>query len=100
MIMREPSKKVAVLTLRRLLIELNEHRPDIYIRCRLIGHMWMDAFLRVNRVTDQGVLLNDEKSNKSMTIADLSHIMQFEIDKPFQLYQPYFHYDVVTTGEW
>ncbi len=98
--MTETPKQVAILALKRLLIELKEHRPDICIRCRLIGQMWMDAFLRVNSVTDRGVLLKSDTSNKFMAIADLSHIMQFEIDKPFQLYQPYFHYDVVTTGEW
>lgn len=98
--MREPPKKVAVLALKRLLVELVEHRPDICIRCRLIGQMWMDKFLRVNNVTDQGVLLNDDASNRSIVVTDLSHIMQFEIDKPFQLYQPYYHYDVTTTTDW
>ncbi|MDQ2658344.1 MAG: hypothetical protein M3Y60_13060 [Bacteroidota bacterium] len=98
--MREPVKKVAVLNLRRLLVELKEHRPDICIRHRLIGQMWATNFLRVIQVTESGVLLNDEVSNKVHTITDLSHIMQFELDKSFQLYQPHFHYDVVTTGEW
>lgn len=98
--MREPVKKVAVLTLRRLLVELKEHRPDICIRYRLIGQMWAKNFLRVIQVTESGVLLNDETSNKVYTISDLSHIMQFELDKSFQLYQPHFHYEVVITGEW
>jgi hypothetical protein len=98
--MKEAPKKVGVLALRRLIVELMEHRPDICIRYRLIGRMWAENFLRVIRLTDQGVLLNDETSNKAVTISDLSHIMQFEIDKPFQLYQPYFHYEVVITGEW
>lgn len=98
--MNEPSKKVVVLALKRLLVELKEHRPDICFRYRLIGQMWVNNFLRVIRVTDHGVLLNDETSNRFVTIVNLSQIMQFEIDKPFQLYQPYFHYDLVTIGEW
>lgn len=98
--MNAPSKKVAVLTLKRLLVELKEHRPDICFRYRLIGQMWAETFLRVIQVKGKGALLNDETSNRFVTIADLSHIMQFEIDKTFQVYQPYFHYDVVTTGEW
>lgn len=98
--MTETPKNIAVLALKRLLIELKEHRPDICIRFRLIGQMWMDSFLRVNSVTDRGVLLSSDTSNQFMGIADLSQIMQFEIDKPFQLYQPYFHYDIITTGEW
>ncbi|HEY9487847.1 MAG TPA: hypothetical protein VIQ51_05920 [Chryseosolibacter sp.] len=99
--MSEPTKKVAILELRRLLVELKEHRPDICIRLRLIGQMWSQKFLRVIRLTEQGgVLLNDENLREFTSIQNLSHIMQFELDKPFQLYQPFFHYDVVTTGEW
>lgn len=99
--MSEPTKKVAILELRRLLVELKEHRPDICIRLRLIGQMWSQKFLRVIRLTEQGgVLLNDENLSQFTAIPNLSHIMQFELDKPFQLYQPFFHYDVVTTGEW
>ena len=98
--MNEAKKRVAVLELRRLLVELKDHRPDICVRHRLIGQMWATHFLRVIRVTDEGVILNDEKSNKLVTIAELSQIMQFELDKPFQTYQPYFHYDVVLSTEW
>ena len=93
-------KKVAVLELRRLLVELKEHRPDICIRYRLIGQMWAKHFLRVIRVTDEGVILNDETSNKLISISELHQIIQFELDKPFQTYQPYFHYEVVMTAEW
>lgn len=95
-----PTKKVAVLELRRLLVELKEHRPDICIRYRLIGQMWAQNFLRVVHVTDQGVLLNDETSNKMITIPELSHFMQFEIDKPFQKFFPHHHYDVTLIMEW
>jgi len=98
--MSEPTIKVAVLELRRLLFELKEHRPDICFRYRLLGHMWADHFLRVIHLTDRGVLLNDETSGKFLKVPDLSQIMQFELDKPFQLYQPYYHYDVVTSAEW
>jgi hypothetical protein len=93
-------QKVTILSLRRLLVELKDHRPDICVRYRLIGQMWAKQFLRVNRLTDEGVILNDETSNKSITIPELAQVMQFEIDKPFQAYQPYFHYDVVLSTEW
>jgi hypothetical protein len=98
--MNGPKKKIAVLELRRLLFELKEHRPDICVRYRLIGQMWAGNFLHVIRLTDKGVLLNDETSNKFITITDLAQIMQFELDKPFQTFHPYFHYDVVPSGEW
>ena len=98
--MSELTKKVAVLELRRLLVELKEHRPDICVRYRMIGQMWAQNFLRVVHVTDEGVLLNDETSNKLITIPNLSQVIQFELDKAFQLYQPYFHYEVAPSVEW
>lgn len=93
-------RKVAVLALRRLLVELKEHRPDICIRYRLMGQMWAQNFMRVIEVPERGVLLYDEHANKHISIADLSKIMQFELDKSFQTYQPHNHYDVVLIGEW
>ena len=98
--MNEVTRKVAVLELRRLLVELKEHRPDICVRYRVLGQMWAPSFHRVVRLTDDGVLLNDESSNKFISIPDLSQIMQFELDKSFQLYQPYFHYDVSPSNDW
>ena len=94
------SRKVAVLELRRLLVELKEHRPDICIRYRLMGQMWAQNFLRVMDVSDRGVLLHDEQSNRDAFISDVSKIMQFEIDKSFHSYQPHNHYDVIFIGEW
>jgi hypothetical protein len=97
--MNEPKKAVGLLELRRLLFELNEHRPDICLRYRLIGQMWTPNFMRVIHPTEKGVILNDETSNKLNTISDISRLMQFELDKPFQNYQPYFHYDVVPSAD-
>lgn len=92
-------KTVSVLELKRLLAELTEHRPDICIRFRLIGQMWSENFLRVVRLTDTGVLLNDEISNKFFALPHLSQIMQFELDRSFQTYEPYYHYEVVPSDE-
>jgi hypothetical protein len=93
-------KKVAVLALKRLLVELNEHRPDICIRYRLLGQMWLDNFLRVVEISENGVVLYNETINTFVRIPELSAIIQFELDKTFQSYQPYVHYEVVTSGEW
>lgn len=97
--MNDSKKMIAVIELRRLLFELKEHRPDICIRYRLIGKMWIENFLRVIRLTEKGVLFNDETSQNTITILNLSQIMQFELDKPFQAFQPYFHYDVINSPE-
>lgn len=98
--MKGLATKIEVLALRRLLIELKEHRPDICFRYRLIGHMWATHFLRVIQVTEQGAVLSDESSKQLVHIPDLSLVMQFELDKTFQSFQPYIHYDVVLAGDW
>ena len=97
--MERTQNLIYVLELKRLLIELKEKRPDICFRYRLLGELWAPNFSRVIRVTDKGVLLNDEVSNKLITVHDLSMIMQFEIDNRFQNFQPHFHYDVNLSTE-
>lgn len=94
------NQSVTVLEVKRLLTELREHRPDICIRYRLIGQMWAQNFARVIKVTDKGVILRDESVRKLVSIPDISHIMQFELDKPFHSFKPHFHYDVVPSPEW
>jgi hypothetical protein len=85
---------ISVLELKRLLVDLKQKRPDICFRYRLLGEMWMNNAMRVISVTEKGVLLNDEPNNKLLSVSDLSLIMQFEIDAPFQGFQPHFHYHV------
>lgn len=85
---------ISVVDFQRLLTDLKERRPDISIRYRLLGEMWTDHFMSVFYITTKGVLLNDDVTHKLIAISDLSNIMQFEIDNPFQGYQPYFHYEV------
>lgn len=65
-----------------------------------MGQMWAQHFLHVGQLTDQGVVLYDEHAGKLVSIPQLSAIIQFELDKSFQSYQPYFHYRVVIQGEW
>ncbi len=85
---------ISVLELRRLLVELREKRPDICFRYRLLGEMWVTNSMRVVHVTEKGVIVNDEENNKLINVHDLSAIMQFEIDAPFQGFQPHYHYNV------
>ena len=84
---------ISVLELRRLIVDLSEKRPDICIRFRLLGELWTVHFMRVMKISGKGGLFFDE-NNHLVSIADLNFVMQFEIDKPFQGFQPYFHYEV------
>jgi hypothetical protein len=84
---------ISVVELRRLMVDLAEKRPDICIRFRLLGELWNVYFLRIMRVTEKGALLFDDHNNM-VSISDLNFVMQFEIDRPFQGFQPYYHYEV------
>lgn len=84
---------ISAIELRRLMVDLKEKRPDICIRFRLLGEMWNVNFMQVIRISDKEVLLLDE-TNHLVSIHDLNFVMQFEIDKSFQSYQPYYHYEV------
>ncbi len=90
---------ISVLELKRLLVDLKEKRPDICLRYRLLGEMWANNFMRVIHVSEHGVLLNDEHTNRLINLSDLSLMMQFEIDAPFQGFQPHFHYHVKPMSE-
>lgn len=84
---------ISVLELRRLMVDLVEKRPDICIRFRLLGELWTVNFLRIVRVSQKGAVLFDETKGL-VSVSDLNFIMQVEIDKPFQGFQPYYHYEV------
>lgn len=75
------------------MVDLKEKRPDICIRFRLLGEMWNSNFMQVIRISDTQALLLDE-ANHLVSIHDLNFVMQFEIDKSFQSFQPYYHYEV------
>jgi hypothetical protein len=97
--LRDTPGVISELELRRLLIELKEKRPDICVRYRLLGEMWAQHFMRVLQVTEKGVMLNDEASNKLVIVTNLANIMQFELDNRFQNFQPFFHYEVIPSQE-
>lgn len=84
---------ISTLELKRLMVDLSEKRPDICIRFRLLGELWGVNFLRVTRISEKGAVLLDE-THGLVSISDLNFVMQFEIDKSFQSFQPYYHYEV------
>jgi hypothetical protein len=87
-------KRIAVLELRRLLFELKDLRPDIFVRFRLLGEMWQPNFAQVIKLTERGVILCNERTNELRSISDLNSVVQFEIDSAFQQFHPHNHYTV------
>lgn len=54
--------------LKQLAIQIKEHGPNVCIRVRMIGQMWLAHFCRVITVTQGRMLLNDEVKNKLFSI--------------------------------
>lgn len=84
---------IPVFGLRRLLYDLKDLRPAVCIRFRILGRMWQPHFSKVVEMTEQGVILQNEKQ-LSLLIHDLRSVVQFEIDSSFQNLEPHFHYNV------
>jgi len=60
-----------------------------------MGEMWQTNHMRIVEIDNNGVVaLNDETANKLIFVRDLTHVMQFELDRAFQQYQPHYHYSV------
>jgi hypothetical protein len=64
-----------------------------------MGQMWHPNFSKILMVRGNGITLMDEVARKLISISDLSTIMQFEIDKRFQAFQPHNHYEVIIHSE-
>lgn len=90
---------ITVLELKRLLIELKEKKSDVCVRYRLLGEMWAISFKSIVLINEKGLVLKDEVDNKFTAISNLSDIIQFEIDQPFQDIKPYNHYTVKLSKE-
>ena len=93
----EPTVRRIVTTteLKALFADIVARPSGICVRTRLLGEMWHPNFMHLLMVTKSGVIiLNDEALRKAVTILRIEDIIQFEIDRKFQIYEPHFHYDV------
>jgi hypothetical protein len=93
---KNPISDISSLELKQLLYQIVD--STVCFRFRPIGGMWMKNLMKVSAIRENSVVLFDEKNNKYHLIG-LNDIMQFEIDERFQVFQPYFHYDVMRSTE-
>jgi hypothetical protein len=90
---------ISVIELKRLLIELKEKKPCVLTRFRLLGELWATNFMSIAAVTEKGVIFKDDINNSFVVLSNLSDVIQFEIDEPFQGYKPFNHYIVTPSAE-
>ena len=93
--MKKNDNQLSVTDLQRLLVTIAEHGRGVCFRYRLMGEMWYPNFVRILKVTEKGVLLNDESRNTIISVPDLSAVIQFEIDSSLHNFEPHFHYQVI-----
>jgi hypothetical protein len=91
--------QVTIPELHQLLQSIVAQRPNLCIRFRLIGELWRTNFLQVISFEDNTAIFYDEKQNRNLLISDLTRLIQFELDAPFQQYQPHFHYTIEIRSE-
>jgi hypothetical protein len=92
--MEKNKSQISLLELKRLLITIIDYKLPVCFRFRMLGEMWQPSFYRVLKVTEKGVVLNDELRNKTIVIPDLANIVQFELDGRLHTFEPNFHYDL------
>lgn len=90
---------ISVAEFRRLLFDIAEKRPGVCLRYRLLGELWARDFLSIAGITENGIVLKDDSGTRLTVVTNLSDIIQFEIDEPFQGFRPYNHYEVRPTVE-
>jgi hypothetical protein len=83
---------ISAIELKRLLHELKDKRPDIGLRFRLTGQLWASNFCRIEKITDNEVVVIDNSRQRYLN--RFWDIIQFEIDSPFQAYRPFYHYKI------
>src|SRR5436190_2110765 len=85
---------VSTLHFRKLLYDIRDHQPDVSVRLRHLGKMWMTNFSVLVKITDKGAIFADRVTGEFTYVGDLDNIVQFEIDARFREYHPHFHYEL------
>ena len=92
--MTKSSTEISVLEFRQLLQSIYSSGNNVGIRTRLIGELWQKIHLKILKITEESVTFYDEKSSLTVYVSDMQTIIQFDLDRPFQQYQPHLHYTV------
>jgi hypothetical protein len=87
---------VSRIELKQLLTSIFKYDAAVGFRYRLTDDLWRPDFMSVNQLTERGVMLETDQGSRLLFIPNLSAIAQFELDKSWQQFEPYRHYNVFT----
>ena len=85
---------ISLLELKLLAASIIHQKASIRIKCLMEGGAWTSQFLSILMVTDRGLVLNDETTDKIKSISFMDHVVQFAIDRPFDNYHSDLAYPV------
>lgn len=69
-------------------------QAKIRMKCLLEGGSWTSQFFSVMMVTEQGIVLIDDSTDKIKSIKFIDQVVQFVIDKPHDNYNADLAYTV------
>jgi hypothetical protein len=90
------SRKVSTPEFKKLLFAINDRRPDVRIRIRVIGKMWSECFCTVESVTQIQATFYNIYKQTSYQLSNFEEVVQFELECSFFRYQAFYHYQVVS----
>ncbi|HEY3405383.1 MAG TPA: hypothetical protein VGK59_18485 [Ohtaekwangia sp.] len=77
---------ISVQELKLLVASIIHQKAKIRIKCLTDGGVWTTQFFSVMMVTDKGLVLNDEATDKIKSIRFIDQVIQFVLDTPFNNY--------------
>ncbi len=77
---------ISVQELKFLVASIIHKKANIRIKCLTDGGIWTTQFYSVMMVTESGVILNDEVTDKIKSIRFIDQVIQFVLDRPFDNY--------------
>ena len=86
---------VSRIELKQLLTSICTYDAAVGFRYRLSYDMWRPDFMRVNQLTERGVMLETDHGSRLLFIPDLSAIAQFELDNSWLQFGADQHYNVL-----
>src|SRR3954468_16918841 len=93
--MMKCERQISTMDFTKLLYEVRDHKPNVCIRFRRIGHMWASNFMQIVDIQESGAVFYDPVIGEFVYVHRMADIMQFEIDIRYMEYQPHFHYELI-----
>lgn len=94
--MEAKNPAVSVTDFRNLLLSIILDHDAVCIRFRTIGDLWYPNFVRILSLRDhRAALFHDDARKETITLSDLSRVIQFELNRHLHSFEPHFQYEIL-----